>query len=273
MVNFLARLFRPPELTHPESSTGPRIALFGDSHTAALQAAKAYPDRSHVYEHVRIHRLRKTKNGKDVGDTDLQEFCDSIRNFAETDFVYSAVGGNQYAVVSTVRSPLEYDVLTSPDDGEMDSPDLTLVPFRALASHIERGIRGSLGPVLREIRNSTRARVLHLAPPPPKKSNDFISRHFESRFAKQGLGDLGPTRPELRLKCWKLQNDALARLCDEIGVELVQPPWRTVTPEGYLAERCYANDVTHGNRRYGEYVLKDILMMTGTSYVPEGKRA
>ena len=272
-MNFLARLFRPPNATHSPSSRAPRIALFGDSHTAAIQAAKDYPDRRHVYEHVRIHRLRKIKNGKDVGDTDLTEFCEIIRNFAEDDFVFSAVGGNQYAVVSTVQSPIDYDVLTSPDDGELSSPDLTLVPFRALVGHIERGIRGSLGPVLREIRNSTRAQVIHLAPPPPKKSNDFIARHFESRFAKQGLGDLGPTRPELRLKCWRLQNDALSALCAEIGVVLVEPPWRTVTPEGYLSERCYAKDVTHGNRRYGEYVLKDILMMTDTSYAPETTQA
>ena len=261
----LSRLFRKVELPlTPQPASAPRIAVFGDSHTAALQSAKEFPERNHVYEHVQIYRVLKEKEGKSVGDTTLSEFCEMIGGFSKGDFVFSAVGGNQYAVVSTVRSAVEYDFLMSADDEDFARDGAAIIPFRALAGHIEKGIRGTVGPVLREIRASTNARVLHLAPPPPKEDNQFITTHFESRFAKQGIADFGPTRPGLRLKCWKVQLDRLARLCQELGVELVMPPWRTMTPEGYLSKRCYAKDVTHGNRRYGEYVLKDILQLTGT---------
>lgn len=264
-MTLLSRLFRSVDLPlAPNSTAGPRIAVFGDSHTAALQSAKDFPNRRHWYEHVRIFRVLKDKNGKAVGDTTLADFCQSIRGYSPTDFVFSAVGGNQYAVVSTVKTPIEYDFLVSPEDDDFNDDEAAIVPFRALAGYIENGIRGAIGPVLREIRASTRARVFHLAPPPPKESNEFISSHFESRFAIQGIADLGPTRPELRLKCWKLQLDYLARLCDELGVELVMPPPPAVTPGGYLDPRCYAKDVTHGNRRYGEYVLREILRLTGT---------
>lgn len=264
-MTLLSRLFRKVELPPaPEPVGGACIAVFGDSHTAALQSAKDFPNRSHAYEHVRIYRVLKEKNGRAVGDTTLAEFCQVIRGYSESDFVFSAVGGNQYAVVSTVRSPVEYDFLMSPEDEDFAGDGTAIIPFRALAGHIENGIRGTVGPVLREIRASTSARVFHLAPPPPKEDNQFITTHFESRFAIQGLADFGPTKPELRLKCWKVQLDRLAKLCDELGVELVLPPARTVTPEGYLGQRCYAKDVTHGNRRYGEYVLKDILRLTGT---------
>ena len=264
-MNLLSRLFRTAELpAAPEPVGGPRIAVFGDSHTAALQSAKGFPDPSHVYAHVRIYRVLKEKNGKAVGDTTLAEFCQVIRGYSGSDFVFSAVGGNQYAVVSTVRSPVDYDFLMSPEDEDFAGDGTNIIPFRALAGHIDKGIRGTVGPVLREIRESTKARVMHLAPPPPKEDNQFITKHFESRFANQGIADFGPTRPELRLKCWKVQLDLLAKLCEELGVELVMPPWRAVTPEGYLGQRCYAKDVTHGNRRYGEYVLKDILQITGT---------
>ena len=264
-MNVLSRLFRKVELPLATEPAGaPRIAVFGDSHTAALQSAKEFPERSHVYEHVQIYRVLKEKDGKSVGDTTFTEFCQMIGEYSAGDFVFSAVGGNQYAVVSTVRSPVEYDFLTSPGDEDLVRDGAAIIPFRALAGHIEKGIRGTVGPVLREIRASTKARVLHLAPPPPKEDNQFIATHFESRFAKQGIADFGPTRPGLRLKCWKVQMDRLAMLCEELGVELVMPPWRTVTPEGYLTKRCYAKDVTHGNRRYGEYVLKDILQLTGT---------
>ena len=264
-MTLLSRLFRKVELPPTsERVRTPRIAVFGDSHTAALQSAKEFPKRNHVYEHVRTYRVLKNKNGTAVGDTTLAEFCQVIRGYSERDFVFSAVGGNQYAVVSTVRSPVEFDFLTSPEDEDFAGNGTNIIPFRALAGHIEKGIRGTIGPVLCEIRASTSARVFHLAPPPPKEDNQFITTHFETRFANQGLADLGPTRPELRLKSWKVQLDCLAKLCDELGVELVLPPWRAVTAEGYLSQRCYAKDVTHGNRRYGEYVLKDILRFTGT---------
>jgi hypothetical protein len=47
----------------------------------------------------------------------------------------------------------------------------------------------------------------------------------------------------------------------------VRPPAEAVTEDGFLAENCYAKDATHGNRRYGEMVLKQILDITG---VPPG---
>ena len=269
-MTLVSRLLRKVDLPlGVGAGNGSRVAVFGDSHTAALQAAKDFPKRSHVYDHVEIYRVVKKKDGRVVGDTTLPEFCQLIRNFTESDFVFSAVGGNQYAIVSTVQSPVEFDLLTSPDDERSAIDAEAIIPFRILAGHIDRGIRATVGPVLREIRRSTSARVLHLAPPPPKEDNQFITDHFESRFAKQGIAELGPTKPKLRLKCWKIQLECLARLCDDLGVELVLPPVRTVTAEGYLNHRCYAKDVTHGNRRYGEYVLKDILRLTGTENAAE----
>ena len=46
-----------------------------------------------------------------------------------------------------------------------------------------------------------------------------------------------------------------------MDVELVMPPHKTVTSEGYLEPSCYANDVTHANRRYGEAVLKQVMKL------------
>lgn len=246
---------------------GPQIAVFGDSHTAAMFSAKEYPDRAHHYDHIRIYRLLKEKNGRMIGDATLEEFCAEIAKLRPQDFVFSAAGGNQYAVVSTVQSPVDFDFLTSPTDEEVASVDGEIVPFRAFASHIERGVRGTLGPVLKQMREATPAKLFHLAPPPPKQDNQFIATHFESRFARAGLRDLGPTRPSLRLKAWQLQLKFLADLCAEHDTELMLPPVRAVTDEGFLAPRCYAKDVTHANRRYGEYVLKDMLKVTDTAPV------
>lgn len=248
----------------------PRISVFGDSHSAALVRAQQYSKRTHEYEHIRVNRLRKKKSDKTVGDTSLADFCSRIRDFGGDDFVFSAVGGNQYAIVSTVRPAIDYDFFASPTD-ELSGDNVQLVPFRALASFIESGIRESVGPVLRAIRNSTDAQVFHLVPPPPKQDNEFIAAHSEGYFAKEGLQDFGPTRPELRLKCWKVQLEILATLCEELGIGLIMPPEETVTADGYLERSYYAKDVSHANRRYGEAVLRQILKLTETGQRAKAK--
>jgi hypothetical protein len=251
----------------PEHGRGPRIAVFGDSHTAALISAKDFPERRSDYEHIRVYRLRKEKDGKAVGDSTLETFCSDIRGFGPEDLVFSAVGGNQYAVISTVRDPINYDFLCSADD--RISPGAEIVPFRTVAGCISKGVRGAVGPVLKQIRESTSARVFHLAPPPPKKDNKFIKTHFESRFADLGIENMGPTPAALRLKCWQVQLDCLADLCRDQGIELLKPPQQGLTPQGYLAPRYYAKDVTHANRRYGELVLRQMLELASAQGEPE----
>jgi hypothetical protein len=249
------------------SSTEPlgerRIAVFGDSHTAALISAKDFPDRKHHYDQIRIYRLLKQKSGKIIGDSTLENFCSEIRSLGSGDCVFSAVGGNQYAIVSTVRTPVEYDFLTPSEHRDAIVEGAALVPFRALAGYIQKGLRGTMRPVLRQIREATSARVFHVAPPPPKEDNGFIAKNFESRFAGEGIEDYGPTHPSLRLKCWQVQLECLAELCEELGIGLVRPPKEGVTATGFLAPRCYASDVTHANRRYGEFVLRQMLEIAG----------
>lgn len=261
-MNVLARI--TGLISGAEEAPGPRIVVFGDSHTAALIHGRDFPARNHQYAHVDVIRLLKEKNGRAIGDATLSAFCRQIQRFRSDDFVFSAVGGNQYAMISTVRHQIEYDFLESPVDKALAGENTELVPFRAMASYIDRGVRGSIGPVLREIRNSTAARLFHLAPPPPKEDNDFIANHFEGRFASEGLKQLGPTAPELRLKCWKMQLQCLRNLCEELNIALVEPPPKAVTHAGFLDRRCYATDVTHANRRYGECVLRQIIQITGT---------
>ena len=158
-----------------------------------------------------------------------------------------------------MQSAIDFDFLSGPADDDIVSDRAQLVPMRAMVDYIQSGVEGNDGPVLKAIRRSTRAKVFHLAPPPPKEDNSFISQFFESRFAGEGIGELGPSRPQLRLKCWKVQTDCLQRLCAGLDIELVLPPAAALTEQGFLAPTYYAKDATHANRRYGELVLKQIL--------------
>jgi hypothetical protein len=247
----------------PPATIAARIAVFGDSHTAALLQAQQFTKRRSHYDRIRVYRLRKEKAGKTVGDWTLGAFCDEIRDFSETDCVFSAVGGSQYALLSTVRHPLDYDFAGPAGDHATAVGEVSQVPFRAMEHYFEQSLRDTIGPFFETMRSATRARLFHLAPPPPKEDNAFISAHLESRFVAEGFDDRGPSRPELRLKCWRLQLERLQALCDNFGIDLIMPPSQAVTGEGYLDPFYYADDVTHANRRYGEQVLRQILQLAG----------
>jgi hypothetical protein len=234
--------------------------IFGDSHTVAIAQAIAYRETNPdpVLPRMELFRLRKTKGDVELGDTDVEEFCRMISGLNPSDAVFSAIGGNQYAVASTVRTQPYFDVVTTKAAAQTREPDVTLIPARVMESYIASGVVSSDGPMIKRIRMATRARVFHLTPPPPKEDNAFIKRFHEARFAAEGLGSLEPHSPLLRLTCWEMQRKSLASFCNEIGVELLPPPSVTVGERGFLDQHYFGKDVTHANRRYGEQVLRQI---------------
>lgn len=239
-------------------SAGQRILIYGDSHTIAIAQALAYREThpSEPLPRIELYRYLKLKEGKQIGDTDLDRFCTMIARLGPDDTVISVIGGNQYAVASTVRREPFYTIVTA---GEaIIAGETGIIPYRAMKSYIASGVFNSDGPMLRKIRDATRAHVFHLLPPPPKADNDYIRRYHESRFAAEGLGEFAPHSPGLRLSCWQMQRDCLAELCEEIGVELLAPPAVTMDADGFLDPHYYGKDVTHANRRYGEQLLRQI---------------
>lgn len=238
---------------------GPRVVVIGDSHTAAIKRARDFEERADQYSHIEVLRFRKEKGDDQLGDVDFDDFCKRISRFTEDDMIFSTIGGNQYAVISTIRNPADFYFLESSADEDVVSDNAQLVPNRALRSYLEPPLRINVVALVERIKMHTRAQVFHVLPPPPKADNDFISQHFESRFLEEGIAELGPSRPKFRLKCWQMQSELLMQICAEAGIGIVPPPPEAMTADGFLAEPYYGKDVTHGNRRYGELVLKQVL--------------
>jgi hypothetical protein len=246
-----------------------KVYVFGDSHTDALKRALNFEGRSDVYPAIKLLRIRKQKGSSEIGDVDFPTFCKKVKHLTRDEIVVSCIGGNQYAIVSTIKLEGDTQLVTTTahlgDDLMLDLCQ-NIIPFRVLKSFIESGVRSSDAPMLQALRASTKARVVHLIPPPPKFDNDFICNAHETRFKNEGLNAQSVSEPQFRLECWKMQRDCLIELGKEIGVEMISPPARAVTEDGYLQPLYYGNDVTHANRRYGELVLKQInaLMNAGT---------
>jgi hypothetical protein len=246
----------PLDMVEPAADPGvPRILLFGDSHAHAVQRAIAKRHGKGQSALISAHSLLKQKNGVQLGSISLEHFLKLIGKLGEGDVVVSMIGGNQHAVYSTIQHPRPFDFFTP--EGDLPESAVEIIPYRAIEELFEHGLRKGDGRMLEEVRAATRARVVHVLPPPPKQDNAHIVKYHETTF-RNDLPERGVSSPELRLKFWKLQSRILRKLCKEFQIEILMPPKRGVDPQGFLRPEFYANDATHGNWRYGERVIREI---------------
>lgn len=237
--------------------TAPRIILFGDSHAYAIQRAIERREAKGRRVPLAAHRLLKVKNDKEMGDTSFEDFLVMAGKLSQNDVVLSAIGGNQHAVYSTIQHPIPFNFFEPGSSAPVD-PDAAVIPYHALEANFARGIRNRDGASLKALRKATTARVVHLLAPPPKRDNDHILRHHESRFAKENIADLGVSSPELRLKFWNLQRRILEEICQELDIDVLGPPLSGLDEDGFLASEFYASDATHANVAYGELILGQV---------------
>lgn len=232
------------------------IMLFGDSHSYAMQRAAERRIKKGMNVPIAIHRLLKLKNGVMIGDTSLENFIEKIADLASKDVVISMIGGNQHAVFSTIQHPRPYDFFEPSRPDWLPAERVDLIPYTALRAHFADGIARGDGRSIKALREGTAAHVVHLLPPPPKRDTAHILSHHESRFAEDGIADLGVSSAELRMKCWILQKDVLVDFCRNIDVDVMFPPDEACDADGFLLPAYYANDATHANPLYGELIMQ-----------------
>jgi hypothetical protein len=258
----------PSEAAAPGHGRAPRIVLFGDSHSHAIQRAIDKREGKGQSSPLSAHRLLKVKNGQNIGDTTFEDFLAMIGKLEPNDVVLSLIGGNQHAVYSTIQHPQRFDFF-EPGPARIADGPVEIIPYRAIEEAFASGLRRGDGKSLQAIRAATVARVVHVIPPPPKADNAFLEQNHESLFATEGLATRGVSTPELRLKFWKLQTHVLEMLCTEFGIEIMMPPKPTFDHRGFLRPEYYARDATHANWRYGERVLREVE----TRFLPPHRRA
>jgi hypothetical protein len=243
-------------LPQPSAGPGRQILLFGDSHAHAVQRAIAKREGKGKTTRVVAYRLLKDKKGVQVGDSSLEQFLERVRGAGPNDLVASMIGGNQHAVYSTIQHPQKFDFFNVERD-PVDPTAGEFIPYRALKDVFAYGLRSGDGRSLEALRKATKARIVHIVPPPPKADNEHIIKYHETLFAND-IAHYGVSPPMLRLKFWKLQTRILARICERLGIEILMPPKRAVDELGFLRPEFYAHDATHGNWLYGERVIRQL---------------
>lgn len=242
----------------PPGPTGqqPTVLLFGHSHTHAVHLAVEKRLRKGRTAPVKIFRALVETEGKKVGDTRFEDFLGLAAQLRPTDIVVSMIGGNTHAVFGTIQHPQPFDFYPLVE-GTSPSAKVEIIPRRAIEETFAAAFRKRDGGMLKVLRRETAACVVHLMAPPPKGDNDFIMRHHERLFAQQQIASLGVSPPELRLKLWQLQTEIVTKFCRKRGIEVLMPPGKT-TENGFLRPEYYNTDATHGNRLYGEMLLRSL---------------
>jgi len=234
-----------------------QVLLYGDSHSEAVFQAAEKRQRKGTPTPISIHRARRQKGELTLGDTSFEEFIELVTGLSESDVVVSMIGGNQHAVFSTIQHPIAFDVLEPDVGAETLRPGAQIIPHRAVWSILNKKFRSRDGRALKAIRNSTRASVVHIMSPPPKRDSAFLQQFNESHF-RESIAKWGVSPPELRMKIWKMQRNLTRTFCEELGVVLLEPPAASVDPDGFLLADYQKRDVTHANRAYG-LLLLDVL--------------
>lgn len=264
------------------------ILLLGDSHIHAIKDALEAREHRPTNVAIQARRLFKLKKATgepinetkqsfpdwlrsarslfkeqsergtiEFGDISFEEGMRIARKLRPDDLLVSVIGGNQHAVFSTIQHPQPFDFFLPGDTAPADSRG-ELVPFRSLYEYFRSSLRRGDGEMIAALRRSTKARVVHLLAPPPKRKNNWIEHYHDTFFATEGIGQLGISKPELRMKFWRLQSRALNEIGGELDVEVMGPPGAACDADGFLARDCYAGDATHANAKYGELVLQQL---------------
>jgi hypothetical protein len=181
---------------------------------------------------------------------DLQAFLNEV---AEFDVVISVLHGGEHVKRGIVNDMPEYDFAPY----EEGLTDYYPIDSSYIAKYLAQDIQTVGAPLLAMCLSLKKARLLHVAPPPPLK-DPSAAKVYEN------LDDLvrryGFVRPALRLKWYSRYLASLRSVTARLGITLVEPNDHALTVDGFLNPE-FAEGLTHGNARYGELMAGDLARL------------
>jgi hypothetical protein len=186
-----------------------------------------------------------------------QPFLRYLEQLHDREIVLSVVFGNDVARLQLVDDLAPYDFAERESLSSWSWPDPSYQPIDRV--HIQRTIAALSMPLILTVATLQSrlpsARVVHVLPPPPLEHLDRLPP------ADGPLGALsaryGFARAKLRLK-WHFAYCAYAEAAlHQRGVQVLGPPDRARTPEGFLREDLGEGHV-HANGVYGAMLWDDL---------------
>lgn len=233
-----------------------RILVVGDSHVYALQSAL---EERPAPPGLRIDVLR-IRSERIPGIT-FEEALEMAAGLEPGDILGLALRGNKAAIMGMIQHPRPFAVLMPEDDRGPD-PGLEVIPHRVMAHVFEDALERGHGPQIRALAAAGPAHSLCLRSPGPKADAAFILRAGDGFFRSMGIETAGVSPAALRLRLWRLEQEALARFCAAQGLPCLHCPPGTLEDGGFLRREFWSADSTHGNAAYGQRVIDQLAAWT-----------
>jgi len=217
--------------------------VFPDAHFLRIQQRRYFPHFS----------------GDQSGKMNEELYLDLTSSIADSEIVVSTVFGNEHNVFGLVNHPRPFDFI--PKDEEIVCLDsrAEFVPEKYVYDALKNRTRSNemLLLKLRQLAGSSRP-IYHIQSPPPIPSAEHILSHPEKYGPR--LKERGVASKYLRLKLWKLFSHIIQGYCDQSDILFVATPESAQDSEGFLKEKYWGEDATHGNSLFGAKVLEELSL-------------
>lgn len=249
--------------TEPLSRTPVTFFGFGHSHLTAIQFAYSawaatHPAAPNCHFAQLLAPPYGTGNGvpAEMGERFGNQLRQELERLAPISLVFTSFSGNEHHWHSLVRHARPFDFVL-PDRPDLPlTPGAELVPYRAVATRLERDCLYAMTTLAEICRRGARP-LVSLASPPPIPDNNFLAG--ANNIFREAMDLRGPAPATLRLKFWLLQCRTYERMCGELGIQFLWPPQTAVDANGYLAQEHWRPDGTHAQPSYGAKVLDQLL--------------
>lgn len=229
----------------------PKLYFLGDSHvTCVVQGLSEMPT-----EHLPIDIFASRFSAKRAGEgiIERKQALDILSRASEHDTLVLMMNGNYFNILGLMQHPQPFNTFEG-NDGP--APGETLIPARVLeavfADHVSRD---TFLPAARKVFNGT---IFLMIAPPPKLDAEYIKAKAERHYKAAGIGDLGVSPANLRIKLWRMQERALQRFGAPHNASILEPPRAGVDSQGFLKEEFYY-DATHANPAYGRLIVEHVV--------------
>lgn len=191
------------------------------------------------------------------------EYWDALIKNAKDKHVVLFWAGNQHNLGFMFKEEETFDFYLKGFD--QTSRDVKFVPKVVVQEHFSSSL-SKVKKVLNELKNCGCSSINVVETPPPKGDDAFLikfikeSEHFIKLAEKAGINieQLDVSSSLFRLKLWKVCQELLKDICNEMGVRFIEVPHKMKADDGTLDKKYWANDITHANREYGKNILQHV---------------
>ena len=228
------------------------ILVIGSSHVNAVgRALSEAPDAAFALLQMRASDLPKSA-------------ADARRVYAgyRPDMVALMIGGNHHHAAGLLEGPEPFDFECARVPGVDTSR--RIVSRREIRAALLATTEKARLRILTAREYFPDATMTYVCSPPPVADSGHILRTLHNMRQSEGTivaraGEDPKVSPAaIRLKIFYIQIDVFAEFCQGHGIDFIPPPQAALDGSGFLAEPFRKGDPLHGNKLYGELVVRSL---------------